>query len=619
MSKRRRRFLRRLATPDVVSWPLLAASTGVLVADDVRQLLVRQLPAVDVPIALTNSITATLIGQAITFAVLLVARWTWLQTVWAQRHPMVTVWTFLLATAVAQVILALTWSRTSAVGLDRLIFQTATLLLVAAIDQAVSAHRREMSRLREARASRLIAVDQGRRALDYQTHEVVDEVDAVVAQALLALDEVGDELPEVLTGASEDVLRPLSHEIAVTQHPRVEIPLGGPRVPWRRVLAAVAARPLISPLAIAIVMTLLAARFTVTDGSGVQPQVEVDVGPASVGAAVEVSSLLGALARLSVVFGATYLSAWLVKRAAIPLMRSRGTAQRWAIVVLSVLPIALVAQLSVAFLFTSPRLEPLPALTLWSFTQFLLPIVAVALVMGIARTVSGAQLSLRSQVEQANEEFALEIAGINNELWAERQRLSRVVHGPVRAALIAGAIELRAARGCVDETQVREAIAASTRQRLVEARALLTGAPQVPDVAQALEDARRLWRGVSRIDSSITDAALVLLSQSPWGAEAAVAVCEEGVRNAVHHARATWITIDITSTEGLIDVRIMNDGEAPPSTSTPGLGSRLLNELTVNWSLARMDEVTVLRACIPVGKSSPTSRTAPGARPRRTH
>lgn len=593
--------MQRIATPQVISWPLLWISTAVLLVDDVRQVVGSGSAARDWPAALAPAVLGTLLGQAIAFALLLLARATWLRRAWARRHPMVTVWTFIVAAFVAQIVVGLVPLRDVAPGLDRILVQAAALTIVAIIVMAVHQHRQAMKALATARAGLLLAVDEGQRRLDYQRTEVTAQVDAVLTETLAALDQAGDDLPATLVRASEEALRPLSHELARPEQPfSVEAP-ESPQPRWRAVLAEVAGRPLIAPLLTALVITVIVTRLTITDISGAQPDVAVDVGGATVGAQVDLESFAISMAGLALAFVATYASAWLVRRITRPLLPPRTPIQRWLIIVVSIIPIAVAAELSVIALYAMAGRETLPAIAPLTLLQLMVPIAAVTFLVAVIRTVSVAQEDMRRQIESGNEELAWQLARINNELWAERQRLSLRVHGPIRAALTAGAIELTRAEGDGVSTRERQVIAEDTRHRLIEAREALSVDPEPPDVPGALDEMRRVWRGVCRIDSAITEEARARLAADPHAAGAVVAVAGEAIGNAVNHAHAGEIAVALGLSGRSLEVTVTNDGDAPDGDAAQGLGSRMLDDLTTEWSLTRTDGQTTLRARIASG------------------
>ena len=601
MSRPPSKVMQRIATPQVISWPLLWISTAVLLADDVRQVVISRTATQEWPAALGPAMVSTLLGQAIAFALLLLARASWLRSAWARRHPMVTVWTFILAALIAQIAVGFVPLREVAPGLDRILVQAAALTIVALIVMAVRDHRQALSALTSTRAALLVAVDEGRQRLDYQRTEVTAQVDAVITETLAALEQTGDDLPAALVRASEETLRPLSHELARPEEPfAVEAP-ESPQPRWRAVLAEVAGRPLIAPLLTALVMTVVVARLTITDVSGAQPQVAVDVGGATVGAQVDLESFAISLAGIALAFVATYTSARLVQRITRPLLPPRTPAQRWLIIVVSIIPIALAAELSVIALYAMAGRATLPAITPLTLAQFMLPIAAVTFLVAVIRTVSVAQDDMRRQIERGNEELAWQLARMNNKLWAERQRLSLAVHGPIRAALTAGAIELTRAEGDGASTSERRAIAEDTSRRLIEARDALSVDPEPPDVPGALDEMRRVWRGVCRIDSAITEEARARLAADPHAAEAVVAVAGEAIGNAVNHAHAGEIAVALGLSGRSLEVTVTNDGDAPDGDAAQGLGSRMLDDLTTEWSLTRIDGQTTLRARIPAG------------------
>ena len=84
-------------------------------------------------------------------------------------------------------------------------------------------------------------------------------------------------------------------------------------------------------------------------------------------------------------------------------------------------------------------------------------------------------------------------------------------------------------------------------------------------------------------------------------------VLKEVVSNAVRHGDASELMAQINLTDhDEIHVRVENNGTAPNQLGRIGIGSRLYDELTINWSL-RTDETSgfvVFEALLPIASTS---------------
>ena len=87
------------------------------------------------------------------------------------------------------------------------------------------------------------------------------------------------------------------------------------------------------------------------------------------------------------------------------------------------------------------------------------------------------------------------------------------------------------------------------------------------------------WRGIAEISYSLPNSDLV----SETTSNLAVQACEEIIANAVRHGGANEIEINFKVEAGLIKVAVEDNGKLNPP-SARGLGSSLLDRLTLNWS-----------------------------------
>jgi glucose-6-phosphate-specific signal transduction histidine kinase len=84
-------------------------------------------------------------------------------------------------------------------------------------------------------------------------------------------------------------------------------------------------------------------------------------------------------------------------------------------------------------------------------------------------------------------------------------------------------------------------------------------------------------------------------------------ICKEAVSNAVRHGEAKNITISIDrSADELLVIEAADNGRGIESDAIPGVGSRMLDDLSVDWSISnnRGTARTVLAAHLPLAAIS---------------
>ena len=80
-----------------------------------------------------------------------------------------------------------------------------------------------------------------------------------------------------------------------------------------------------------------------------------------------------------------------------------------------------------------------------------------------------------------------------------------------------------------------------------------------------------------------------------------IVLIDEGVSNAIRHAKATTISVSGTRTGTDLNLEILSNGSGM-TAQTPGLGTKLFNELTTSYAYTKQGGLNLLKF---------TVRTAP--------
>lgn len=223
----------------------------------------------------------------------------------------------------------------------------------------------------------------------------------------------------------------------------------------------------------------------------------------------------------------------------------------------------------------------------------------------VAATLLQAASDLAAEDEHALREvlsgIALSLARIQQRLRHEHQVLGSLLHGPVQGALLAVAASLERvdARTPADE---RRAIVDEAARQLAEVeRRLAAPADDGQSLDDAIDGVLMLWTRVLDVRVAVADDARAALDASP-GARGAVAdVLAEALTNAFRHggARTAWVDLSLGPDGACL--RVIDDGVLGTGDGTGGMGSRLYDECSPQWSLDRDgDGRTELRLVIPV-------------------
>lgn len=209
----------------------------------------------------------------------------------------------------------------------------------------------------------------------------------------------------------------------------------------------------------------------------------------------------------------------------------------------------------------------------------------------------------REKFEQSlaayNDSLAKEVALFEQKLGLERRAWSRIIHGEVQSALTAAVTRLQRSDNL--EPYELEMI----KQDLNRAKEnLLHPAKLDTKFTQAFSEIVLTWKSICDIKADISARAQRALDQNQDVRLVTNEIIKEAVSNAVRHGQAKNIKINLDRIEDdILKIEITNDGYSPARDRAPGLGSQMLNELTLNWTLNTEKNKTTLKAEVPISKN----------------
>ena len=202
----------------------------------------------------------------------------------------------------------------------------------------------------------------------------------------------------------------------------------------------------------------------------------------------------------------------------------------------------------------------------------------------------------RKMLEEQNQELVIEMALFEQQLWAARRNWSLVIHGTVQASLTAALTRLNAP----DADKKTLDAAKKDLDRAMEA----LSSPPISKInfAPAIKELVSTWQGVCDIEVEVSPELKKVISRDVRLSMCVNEILKEAVSNAVRHgdAQKAWVSVGAPS-GGVIELSVANDGFAPTTGGRRGIGSGLLDELTVDWSLGydENNSRTILRARLP--------------------
>jgi hypothetical protein len=604
-----RRALRRLTDPHLISWPFFFLSLAAWLVSFYPQVFRAQEPFTTELIA--GWVLSILAGQVVLFAFLFIARTLWLRTAWASRHPAVTVWTFIVGTllgvitanSIAQQLPA--GDQGLMFGVEHLVFGVLGLCIVGSIYIAFRSYRIDVTELEAKRHELQALLVAGEKTLEIDRATVQATVTEAMTEAVGVLRSQDPGVIDFLNASSDKLLRPLSHELAANTAGIDTVAVEVPRPRWRNVIAEVTAKPLIAPFLTALILLLFAWRISFNEVLTAPPQAELDAAGNTIGVSIDLASFTRSILELLSVFVGTYVTAWLVLKATITPLRKSSPRVRLIITAISAVVIAALSQVIIGVLFTALNLQTMIDRNLLARALILIPIAGVTLLMGIVRATDLAQRDVKDQLRETNRTLTWQVARINEEIWDERRTLALVVHGPIRAALISSAMELSKANDPSDPQLIQ-----TLTDRISQARTDFLDPPAQHDPLDALTQLQQLWAGTCAISVDMDEHTRERITADRITAQVATKVIEEACANAVIHGSATTVAVDIQAREDELDLSVTNNGASLEPGKSAGLGTTLINEVSLHWSLVSENGRISLRAALPLstGESAAITR-----------
>lgn len=236
------------------------------------------------------------------------------------------------------------------------------------------------------------------------------------------------------------------------------------------------------------------------------------------------------------------------------------------------------------------------------------PLVTFPLVVLLIGFVTGVGAECRREeahLDAVSRKLASATARIAQRVRYERRVLGAWLHGPTQSALLA--VVRRVEQADPDElTRVIDDVLPDLVTVIESVHRLSSGVEAEPiDLDDAIGNLIRMWRGALDIAIEIDADARVRLEQDASALDVTIDVIAEALGNASRHGAARTVTVAVSAPSDAITVIVVDDGRLEPHAA-PGMGTRLLDELTISWSLGTVPGGgTELRADIPCREAAP--------------
>ncbi len=212
--------------------------------------------------------------------------------------------------------------------------------------------------------------------------------------------------------------------------------------------------------------------------------------------------------------------------------------------------------------------------------------------------LQNATKNVREELSKTNDELRWIIARKNLVIWNLRGSLSRNLHGPIQSAIQVSVFDLRKA---VETDALNADLIERIQKNISEAIYSLNATSRKSlGVQQVFDDVVETWRDHCNIAIDVSDETLEVLTQDPAAKSASEEIVREFVSNALRHAEAKNVEIQITLTDKCLLISATNDGFEFNEESSKGLGLGLLDSIAVSSSVARLGDKTLVSAEIPL-------------------
>lgn len=577
-----RAAFQRLGTPDSVSWAsfwvsLVAITAGHFTVPQTAPLLAR--------------LAALLVAQAALFVPLLGLRW-FLSLDTSRPRP----WLTIAAFAGASVFRAVVWTvalhslgdvQDVSFGGRVLMASLPAFLPLVATGLAVTtirAYELDTQRLSDVRRNLEDATFRVTGEIERSNEQALERVRARLNDELARLEGVDDSRTlEELRRLAGDVIRPLSHELAQSvpawQPVAAESDIAT-RVDWLRVIRALGESGQFLPVTTGVFALLLYAPAAFILNS---------------------SSAIPVLVTIAIAIPATLTVANGVLDRMLPL---KTPARSSALVVLAAVSAAAVcAVLAGVALGGSRGLAVVPPGTVF--------LTGAAIVGALIRSRVSAQQETAEELRHLTQQLTVQLVRLRQAQWYHQRALSRALHGAMQSAVTAAAIRLdqALADGVVPPHLLEE-----TRASIAEQIDVLGSSADQPDpLDEVMERLRSMWSRVCEVELSADADARRALEQDGILRSTVSEVMTEAMSNSIRHGGARNVTVSMRQpSPGELLLLVEDDGGGHTGETSGGLGSRILNDCTSEWTFTSSGRGHVLEARLPLGDDkTDTARLSP--------
>lgn len=206
------------------------------------------------------------------------------------------------------------------------------------------------------------------------------------------------------------------------------------------------------------------------------------------------------------------------------------------------------------------------------------------------------QREIESKIADELKIIAKENSIFAQRVWVFRKRWLLLLHGTVQSALTAASTRLQTAQE-IDEFTIQ-----MVKQDLHRAESAINSSnTDTLNFDESIQELKLVWNGICDVTVQVSERAKRALQRNSDAAFCVNEIAKEAISNAVRHGSASTATIEIDRIEDdLIQIEVVNDGLASRPKERKGIGSSMLDEICLNWSLTNKSKLVYLSAELPI-------------------
>lgn len=283
---------------------------------------------------------------------------------------------------------------------------------------------------------------------------------------------------------------------------------------------------------------------------------------------------------------------WLFWLLAGKLTGKRELAFMWLI------PVSMVAALGAAVVFAEANILLGQAASFEFNLLHTVNVAVIALANALFSSIQAVRWAKLQVVANNNLATELLIARLRQDLWLNRRRLAKLVHGAAQTRLQVAILILQKP----DSSAGDRLEAAKTIEAIV--KELFDPSASQLRLGQSFSDLQRLWQGVCDVSIEIDQELLASIESDESASGALDEFVREAVTNAVKHSKAKKVLVQIDGDEEeSVSVLVRNplpEGEVRLASGSKGMGSQIYSAVTVSWSLTKDENDVILQGVVPL-------------------